>query len=339
MSYRSELVALTDRTLDWLRRDEVRANRFNIETVAYCLMTSISQLVKGALGTITESDLLSYQIMRRSLVEYLLDLMFLSKQQGDLYTRRLRSLHDVTIWLKRDMIDSPDYREYLPKARDRFLDAIAKEYKEFLTKKLEGDDKRKGRKIADLKDVEAAMRDVVNKGWTLLDVRSRLQVVCVLYTVGAPDNASALSQWSAAESRVSKGHKNWRELPWMAKADIIIKHLQSEANLAESGKEALDEAVGVILKAFRFGSEYTHPTSRSIFPHFNPSDHSFHLNHKHPAARLRQVEETLFLLFRSAVKSVSPLFSRPGEESLHRQFDGWAARSETIRKRLFDRKE
>lgn len=329
-TFDEELRVLIRKSNEYCLANNITRTLFETRTICYFYLLSIGQIIIGTLGALIQKDCLVSHIVARSLFEYLLDLMIVAKQDDLQFNKRFAKYHCLSLYLKRDIIDS--YKDQIPQAHERYLSEIIETYPEFLNNTT---DAKSRLIIPDWRKVERASSKLIRTGWIGLSYTEKLFAVLVMYTVNI-DYIVGLKKWQTVSQRLqSTNGLNWESFSFNEKSDMIIKEIQAEAGMQQLGLESLDVNMQLFQKGFKFASEYTHPTPRSVVPHLNPMEGTFELHYHFGERSMQDAKQLLYLLYSSAISAVSPLFGQVEGKPLSHWFKKWTVQSPVISNWLF----
>jgi len=330
-TFDEELRSLIRKSNEYCFASNISKNLFETKTVCYFYLLTIGQIIIGSLGALQQKDCLVFHIVERSLFEYLLDLMIVSKEDDAQFNKQFAKYHHFSLYLKRDIID--DFKDVIPQAQERYISEIIEMY----PKLLENTNDTKSKLIKpDWQKIEKKAFDkVIRKGWTGLSYQEKLFAVLVMYTVNV-DRKTGLEKWNTVRKQLeSTLGLEWKSLSFNEQADRIVKEIQGEYGMQQLGLESLDANMQLFQKGFKFASEYTHPTPRSIVPRFSPIEDTYELEYSFKEESIQGARQLLYLVYSSAIIAASSFFGNVDGRPLKDWFQKWSACSPSIWKWLF----
>ena len=328
-----EILQIVGKINDWTREQGLSRNLFHTKTLCHCYLHSIGQLIKGTIAAISVRDVQVYDIVSRSLVEYLLDMMLIAKRDDESLNRRFATYHKLTLYARREIVDH--YRNEFPRVERDYYNSLVSEYPDLLEANAESES---GIVIPDWKGIGKEVEGLCKTGWTGLNFWQKLVTVLVEEVSGRQSTDDPVKQWQRTEAALQRVDiDEWADLSFVARADRVLRTLQGQAGSEQSGFESMDPFLTLAQKQFKFGSESVHPTPRSVVPHLNLERDSFELEYDFDNEALRDAEQFLFFVVQSSVEAASPVFGPKDGQTLADSFHRWTLQSKQISEWFFNK--
>ena len=325
--FKEEFLRIISKVELFIRQQSPSKSLLETKTICYCYLLTIGQIIHADLAALSTGDLVVHQIVMRSLTEYLLDLMLVAKRNRNDFNRQFAGFHRLSIYFKRELID--EYKGQIAATREQYFKEVIEAYPEmFDTEPGAGPNLIS----PDWNKIEKQLKQRIRKGWTGLSFKQKLFCVLLEHATTAHKEDSALKLWQRAEATEKRVRgQGWDKLSFNEKADAIIRNLQREAGLEVVGLSSVDPNLVWLLKAYGLGSDFTHPTPRSVVPHLDLQRETFQLEYDFDEGVLDMAQQGLFMLYTSAAYSASPVFVQQDRKTLRQQYDRWTVQSPAIK--------
>ncbi len=331
-TFQQEFSQILDNSKLWLKNRSTGLSQALgcTDTLCYFYLMSIEELVRGTLAALREGHLLIERIVSRSLIDYLLDLHLICIRDDEQFNREFVDLRRYCVWCKRDAIDY--HREELREAKHSY-DKYIQEAVERTGSQLGPKQLKQGAVIPSVEEIARQCERRAKGGWTGLDFSQKLRAVLVESLLGPLSEHKADSIWNRCQEQLRKDDPTgWSHCGFWTQAELTLRKVLVEHNRPPSDIAELDPSLSMALQGWRFGSEFVHPSPRSVVAGLNMKTGEFQWNYEQTDDKYTFAEQLLYLVYRSAVKAASPHLTPQRETPFYKEFQRWTNRTTALRK-------
>ncbi|MEE9443523.1 MAG: DUF5677 domain-containing protein [candidate division Zixibacteria bacterium] len=240
---KEEIDSLMDQLMEKLNEFNYPKDLYCTKTLCRCFMSSIFSLIRSAYATIEGREIVGFNVLGRSITEYLIDLRYIAANNDVKINRRFINYYKLLLYWNRDEFKFIDVDK--DQLESNYRNYLANEFSELIiTAKKKNDAKDK----LSLSELDKSVKSKYKKSWSGLNSVDRLNNVIKHY-----DNS------------------------------IINKYLPF---------------------AFKFLSNYTHPTVYGCIPYFRTVDHSFYLDYDKKCDAMEEEEGVMYLAIEITVEAL-----------------------------------
>lgn len=246
-------------------------NLYDTKTLTYFFLLTFKDMIRCSIYSIDNKLLISNRVLIRSVAEYYVDLLYLMFSNNIDTNKQFAKYHTITRHKLREMIEF--HRSDIPRIEKEFIEQVLNDYPEFLK-----DEKltiKKGHLYQpNFEKIGKRVQGIYKNGWTGYSFFDRFKIIITFLVFNEFDNE--LSLWNDAEKEIKENDKEWSSKSLSTKIiEIIEKIRTSKEKSIHCEFEKIDPFINLLISNFRFYSEYTHPTPRSVIPHLELTNYDF----------------------------------------------------------------
>jgi len=169
---KDEFVRLLDFCIAETRVHEPNTNLLETKTLCSCLFAAIVDLLQSAYATLELRSYVSYGVLNRSIIEYIVDLRFLAISNSVSCNRRFVNYHKLVIYWNAPFIEH--FKDRIPAAQDEYREYVINEFSEIIEKL----NPKQGGSVLEWSSVDKAIKQRFHShGWSGLSLPDRIKMI------------------------------------------------------------------------------------------------------------------------------------------------------------------
>jgi len=169
--YQDEIINIIEIFEEKLKPTEHTEDLENTQTLCYCFLVSINQMIRGAFGALSCKSMLGFNIIFRAITEHMVDLYLIALSDDIFMNRRFVNYYK---YKRYNMKKDTDYlKREEPKIIEEYRNFIKQDYPDFIVYKED----KNGNSIENWAEIDKNVKKIYNLNWINMQFHLRVDKI------------------------------------------------------------------------------------------------------------------------------------------------------------------